>query len=143
MSITVGVSFPCGRKPEYPEKTHDFRQSVGFYSFRMRTGFESRWEASHWDLDLRPQKWKESALTTSPPKPPLSSRISQSRHKIVASLTQFILAGYQIKQYIHYNTWSYLFFCLSQSCFQVVHSKFKWHVGFWMRLVNRSHYITI
>jgi hypothetical protein len=48
MPITVGpfylthpVNFPCGRKPEYPGKTHDFRQSVDFYSFRMRTGFES------------------------------------------------------------------------------------------------------
>jgi hypothetical protein len=25
---THPVNFPCGRKPEYPEKTHDFRQSV-------------------------------------------------------------------------------------------------------------------
>ena len=40
MPITVGpfclthpVNFPCGRKPEYPEETHDFRQSVDFYSF--------------------------------------------------------------------------------------------------------------
>jgi hypothetical protein len=39
MPITVGpfylthpVNFPCGRKPEYPGKTHDFRQSVDFYS---------------------------------------------------------------------------------------------------------------
>jgi hypothetical protein len=39
MPITVGpfclthpVNFPCGRKPEYPEETHDFRQSVDFYS---------------------------------------------------------------------------------------------------------------
>jgi hypothetical protein len=76
MPITVGpfclthpVNFPCGRKPEYPEETHDFRQSVGFYSFHMRTGFESHWESSHWDLNLRPQRWKASALTTWPPKP--------------------------------------------------------------------------
>ena len=48
MPITVGpfclthpVNFPCGRKPEYPEETHDFRQSVDFYSFHVRTGFES------------------------------------------------------------------------------------------------------
>jgi hypothetical protein len=40
MTITVGpfyltrpVNFPCGRKPEYPEKTHDFRQSVDFLLF--------------------------------------------------------------------------------------------------------------
>ena len=40
MPITVGpcclthpVNFPCERKPEYPEETHDFRQSVDFYSF--------------------------------------------------------------------------------------------------------------
>jgi hypothetical protein len=70
MPITVGpfclthpVNFPCGRKPEYPEETHDFRQSVDFYSFHMRTGFESHWESSHWDLNLRPQRWKASALT--------------------------------------------------------------------------------
>jgi hypothetical protein len=75
MPITVGpfclthpVNFPCGRKPEYPEETHDFRQSVDFYSFHMRTGFESHWESSHWDLNLRPQRWKASALTTWPPK---------------------------------------------------------------------------
>jgi hypothetical protein len=69
MPITVGpfclthpVNFPCGRKPEYPEETHNFRQSVDFYSFHMRTGFESHWESSHWDLNLRPQRWKASAL---------------------------------------------------------------------------------
>jgi hypothetical protein len=40
MPITVGpfylthpVNFPCGRKPEYPGKTNDFRQSVGFLLF--------------------------------------------------------------------------------------------------------------
>jgi hypothetical protein len=26
--LTHPVSFPCGRKPEHLEKTHDFRQSV-------------------------------------------------------------------------------------------------------------------
>jgi hypothetical protein len=65
--LTHPVNFPCGRKPEYPEETHDFRQSVDFYSFHMRTGFESHWESSHWDLNLRPQRWKASALTTWPP----------------------------------------------------------------------------
>ena len=47
MPVTVGsfcithpVNFPFGKKPEYPEETHDFRQSLGFYSFHMRTGFE-------------------------------------------------------------------------------------------------------
>jgi hypothetical protein len=76
MPITVGpfclthpVNFPCGRKPEYAEETHDFRQSVDFYSFHVRTGFESHWESSHWDLNLRPQRWKASALTTWPLKP--------------------------------------------------------------------------
>jgi hypothetical protein len=40
MPITVGpfylthpVNFPCGRKPEYPGETHDFRQSVDFLLF--------------------------------------------------------------------------------------------------------------
>ncbi len=44
MPITVGphylthpVNFPCGRKPEYPEKTHDLPQSVDLCSFHMRT----------------------------------------------------------------------------------------------------------
>jgi hypothetical protein len=82
MPITVGpfcpthpVNFPCGRKPEYPEETHDFRQGVDFYSFHMRTGFESHWESSHWDLNLRPQRWKASALTTWPPKPQSDNHI--------------------------------------------------------------------
>jgi hypothetical protein len=26
--LTNPVNFPCGRKPEYLEETHDFRQSV-------------------------------------------------------------------------------------------------------------------
>jgi hypothetical protein len=50
MPITVGphylthpVNFPCGRKPEYPEKTHDLPQSVDLCSSHMRTGFESHW----------------------------------------------------------------------------------------------------
>ena len=34
--LTHPVNFPCGRKPEYPEETHDFQQSVDFYSFHMR-----------------------------------------------------------------------------------------------------------
>ena len=32
------VNFPCGRKPEYPEKTHDLRQSVDLYSFTRGFG---------------------------------------------------------------------------------------------------------
>ena len=35
--LTHPVYFPCGRKPECQEETHDFRQSVEFYSFHMRT----------------------------------------------------------------------------------------------------------
>ena len=42
--LTHPVYFPCGRKPECSEETHDSRQSVDFYSFRMRTGFESHSE---------------------------------------------------------------------------------------------------
>ena len=26
--LTHPANFPCGRKPEHPEKTHEFRQSV-------------------------------------------------------------------------------------------------------------------
>ena len=39
--LTHPVNFPCGRKPEYPGKTHDFGRALTFYSFHMRTGFES------------------------------------------------------------------------------------------------------
>jgi hypothetical protein len=28
LTVFIPVNFPCGRKPEHPEKTHDFRQSV-------------------------------------------------------------------------------------------------------------------
>ena len=28
--LTHPVNFPCGRKPEHPEKTHDFGQSVDY-----------------------------------------------------------------------------------------------------------------
>ena len=38
--LTYPVYFPCGRKPECPKETHDFRQSVDFYSFHMKTEFE-------------------------------------------------------------------------------------------------------
>jgi hypothetical protein len=99
MPITVGpfclthpVSFPCGRKPEYPEETHDFRQSVDFYSFHMRTGFKSHWESSQWDLNLRPQRWKASALTTWPPKPLNISIIKQTIHQYLKQ-TYFINVG--------------------------------------------------
>ena len=44
--ITVGpyylsppVNFPCGRKPEYPEKTHDFRQSVDYSSIPSKVDY--------------------------------------------------------------------------------------------------------
>jgi hypothetical protein len=33
MYLTHPVNFPCGRKPEYTEKTYDFRQSVDFLLF--------------------------------------------------------------------------------------------------------------
>ena len=45
--------FPCGRKPECPEETHDFRQSVDFYSFHMRTKFES-FRNPGWGSNPRP-----------------------------------------------------------------------------------------
>ena len=31
--LVMGLNFPCGRKPEYPEKTHVFRQSVDYTLF--------------------------------------------------------------------------------------------------------------
>ena len=77
-AITVGryhlthpVYFPCGMKPDYPEETHDFRQSVDFYSFHMRTELESHWEilTENRTRDLRGER-KTSGLTTKPPKPP-------------------------------------------------------------------------
>ena len=36
---THPVNIPCGRKPEYPEKTHDFRQSVDYHKL-FPTGIE-------------------------------------------------------------------------------------------------------
>jgi hypothetical protein len=39
--LTHPVNFPSGRKPEYPEEVHNFRQSVDYHSFRVRTGFQS------------------------------------------------------------------------------------------------------
>jgi hypothetical protein len=44
--LTHPVNFRCGRKPEYPGKTHDFGRALTFYSFHMRTGFESHWEST-------------------------------------------------------------------------------------------------
>ena len=38
-NLTHPVNFPCGKKPEYPEKTHDFRQSVDYTLFRKPTTF--------------------------------------------------------------------------------------------------------
>ena len=32
-NLTHPVHFPCERKPEYPEKTHDFRQRVDYTLF--------------------------------------------------------------------------------------------------------------
>ena len=63
MCLTHPVNFPCGRKPT------TFGRALTFYSFHMRTGFESHWESSHWGLNLRPSRWKPSALTTWPPEP--------------------------------------------------------------------------
>ncbi len=61
MPITVGphylthpVNFPCGRKPEYPEKTHDFPQSVDLCSSHIRTGSENT--AGIRTLDLRGER---------------------------------------------------------------------------------------
>ena len=36
--LTHPVYFLCGRKPECPEGTHDFRQSVGFYLSTFSVG---------------------------------------------------------------------------------------------------------
>ena len=39
--LTHPVNFPCERKPEHPEKTHDFRQSVdGLFSHESVTRIE-------------------------------------------------------------------------------------------------------
>jgi hypothetical protein len=32
--LTHPVNFPCGRKPEHPEKIHNFRQSVDQWTLR-------------------------------------------------------------------------------------------------------------
>ena len=36
-NLTHPAKFPRGRKPEYPEKTHDFLQSVDLYPFESST----------------------------------------------------------------------------------------------------------
>ena len=68
--ITVGlyypnhpVNFPCGRKPDYPEKTHDFRQSVDYYSFEKFERVTLR--RPFWESNPPPTS---SVLTTSLPK---------------------------------------------------------------------------
>jgi hypothetical protein len=54
------VNFPCGRKPERPKKTHDFRQSVDWlFSHESVAGVESTIS-----------KVKGAALTIAPPKTP-------------------------------------------------------------------------
>jgi hypothetical protein len=75
MPITVGpfylthpVNFPCGRKPEYPDKTHGFRQSVSLRFDSIRTC-----ESATLEVKCKPatqaSERKASAPTTSPPKP--------------------------------------------------------------------------
>ena len=51
--LTYPVYFPCGRKPECLEETHDIWQSVDFYSFHMRTELESHSEI----LSPKPLYW--------------------------------------------------------------------------------------
>ena len=65
--LTHSVNFPCGRKPEYPEKTHDFRQSVDYTFFHMRTRFEStlRWTLEvkgEWILEVKGE-WSDHYTT--------------------------------------------------------------------------------
>ena len=36
--LTHPINFPCLRKPEYPEKTHDFRQNVDYTLFTWGLG---------------------------------------------------------------------------------------------------------
>ena len=57
------ANLPCGRKPECPEKTHDFRQSVGILFSHEK--FEESW----WRIEPTSQRWKALVLTTAPPKP--------------------------------------------------------------------------
>ena len=63
--LTHPVNFPCGRKPEHSEKTHDFRQSVdGLFSYE-------------WVLrnsNTQPQRRKALALKTVSQKPPQASQ---------------------------------------------------------------------
>ena len=47
-NLTHPVNFPCGGKPEDPEKTRDLRQSVDFYSFHMRSGFDHIEKTPEW-----------------------------------------------------------------------------------------------
>ena len=76
------------RKPEYQEKTHNFRQSVDFYSFHMKTGFESHWEnlIEVWTCDLRGSYVAIGGVWHPPP--PNNSNIGQSWSKYLPKVGQ-------------------------------------------------------
>lgn len=60
------VNFPRGKKPQYPKKTYDFRQSVDFTLFTRGLGSN---HTEKFPLRLEPETLeveKTSALTTSP-----------------------------------------------------------------------------
>jgi hypothetical protein len=57
-NLTHPVNVTCGRKPEYPEETHDFRQSVDLTLFTWGLG-SSRIEkvlTEAWTCDLRGER---------------------------------------------------------------------------------------
>ena len=47
--LTHSVNFPCGRKPEHPEKTHDFRQSVDWLFSHESV---ARIEPTNWEVKV-------------------------------------------------------------------------------------------
>jgi hypothetical protein len=53
--LTHPDNLPCGRKPEHPEKTHDFRQSVDRFSSHESVARMAK---------PRSQRWKALVLTT-------------------------------------------------------------------------------
>ena len=67
-SLPTPVNFPCVRKPEYQDKTHNFQQSIDFYSFHMSTRFKSHWEGPHENRTCKLRGEKQ--VRSSPPKPP-------------------------------------------------------------------------
>jgi hypothetical protein len=71
-------------------KPTTFGRALTFYSFRMRTGFESHWEV----LTEISKRWKASALTTSPPKPQVIVLCFLSEFMLICARSRWLSSLY-------------------------------------------------